>query len=150
VFLEKVVVDAWLVIETLEESRGHELEKIAVTLGVLTQQKKMVRTAHAGLTDIAALWRGAWGWRGLSTIVAAPAGDIDFATDDGLDPVCGGLVIEIRSGEEVSVIGNGHRGHAPPGGFRDELGSFTSAVKETVVGMQMKVNEPRLAHARTF
>ena len=48
---------------------------------------------------------------------------------------------------EISVVGNGHSGHAPPRRFGNKFTRFASAVEKTVVGVQMQMNEGRCFHA---
>jgi len=46
-------------------------------------------------------------------------------------------VVEMLGGEEVAVIGDGYRGHAPAGGFVNQFRDVASAVEKTVIGVQM-------------
>ncbi len=80
----------------------------------------------------------------------AAFGDIDFATDDGLDVALAGFVEEIRGGEEISVVGDGHGGHLLAGRFIQKLGGLASPVEQAVIRMNVKMNELRLAHGTRF
>jgi len=74
--------------------------------------------------------------------------DVHFAADDGFDTVSGGLMIEIRGAEKISVVGDGYGGHSAARCFGGEFADFASAVQKRVVRVQMKVNEVRGIHAK--
>jgi hypothetical protein len=44
------------------------------------------------------------------------------------------------------VVGDGHGGHLLPGGFVEKLGGFAGTVEETVVCVEVQVNELGIAH----
>jgi hypothetical protein len=83
-----------------------------------------------------------------ATIFVIVRRDIHFAADDGFYAVGGGLMIEIRGGEKVAVVGYGDGGHSAARGFGGEFADFTSAVQKRVVRVQMKVNKVRGIHAK--
>jgi hypothetical protein len=74
--------------------------------------------------------------------------DVHFAADDGFYAVGGGLVIKIRSGEKIAVVGYGDSGHAAAGRFGGKFADFAGAVQQRIVRVQMKVNEVRSIHAK--
>jgi hypothetical protein len=74
--------------------------------------------------------------------------DIHFAADDGLNTVGSGLMIEIRGGEKISVVGYGDGGHPAARGFGGKFADFASAVQKRVIRVQMKVNKVRGIHAK--
>jgi hypothetical protein len=74
--------------------------------------------------------------------------DVHFAADDGLHAVRRGLMIEIRGGKKITVVGYGDGGHSAARGFGSEFADFASAVQKRVVRVQMKVNEVQGIHAK--
>ena len=52
-------------------------------------------------------------------------------------------MIEIRGGEKIAVVGDGHRGHAPPRRFGRQFADFAGAVQKTIVRVQMQMYEVR-------
>jgi hypothetical protein len=72
-----------------------------------------------------------FGFRSLNFMAAGR--DVNFTPDDGLHAASGGLVVEMRRGEEIAVIGDGNRWHAAPRGFRREFSYFTRAVEKRVI-----------------
>jgi len=84
---------------------------------------------------------------GVSTaVVTAALGDVDFATDDGLDAAGGGFMGEIGGGEEIAVVSDRNSGHAAARCLVQHLGHVAGAVEEREVRVQMKMNEIRMAH----
>ncbi len=75
---------------------------------------------------------------------------IDFAADDGLDVPLAGFVEEIRGGEEIAVVGNGHRGHFLARCLVQQLGGLTSSVEQAEIGMNVQMNELGLTHGPPF
>ncbi len=86
----------------------------------------------------------------LAAIVPASLGDIHFAADDGLHASRLGRVIERFRGKQVSVIGDGHRRHLPPRCFIDDLFEVARAIQQTVIRVQMQVNESGSFHAERY
>ncbi len=101
------MVDARLVIEAVEKARGNELDQIAVALVVLAQQHEMIRALGVGAAILVVVRR-----------------DVNFAADDRLYAVSRGLVVKIRGGEKIAVVGDGDRRHAAPRGLRGEFDRF--------------------------
>jgi len=108
----------------------------------------MIRAAHSGFGVAAILAVAAIGF--FAAIVAAALGHIDFAADDGLDVALAGFIEEIRGGEEIAVVRDRHCGHLLAGCFIQELGGFASSVEQAVIGVDVKMNELRLAHGTRF
>ena len=125
------MIYARFVIEAVEISGGNELDQILVTLFVFAEQDEVIRALGAGAAIFVIVWR-----------------DIHFAADDWLYAVGGGLVIKIRGGEKIAVVGDGDGGHAAARGFGGQFADFAGAVEKRVVRVQMKVNEVRGIHAK--
>src|SRR6266853_326286 len=88
--------------------------------------------------------------RRFAAVVAASLGDIDFATDDGLDAARFRRLIKRFGGEKIAVIRDGHGGHPSARGFVDNFFEVAGSVQKTVVRMQMQVNESRSFHAEGY
>ena len=82
-----------------------------------------------------------------TAIVTAAARHVYFTADDGFDAATGGLVVKLLGGKQITVVGDGHGGHASPGRLGHQFGDFTSAVEKAVVSMKMKMDEARSFHA---
>ena len=91
---KKFLADTRLVIKTAQRSLGGDFDQIAIAFIVLHQHRQVV----IGVT---------FGWRAMIVFLA----DVEFATQDRLDPCCFGEVIKIRRAEYISVIGYRDRGH---------------------------------------
>ena len=140
---EEIVVDARLVVETFEIAGGDELDEIAVALEGFAEEHEVIGAAGAGLEVVAIIGRGAGFFAAVET---AALGDVNFAADDGLDVALAGFMEEIGGGEEVAVVGDGHGGHFLAGGLVEKFGGFTRTVEEAEVGVNVQVNELRIAH----
>ncbi len=126
VFCEQFVIDARLVVKAVEVAGGNELDQILVAFFVFAKQDEMIRALGIGAAVLVIVRR-----------------DVHFAADDRLHAVRGGLMIEIRGGEKIAVVGDGDGGHAPARGFRRQFADFAGSVQERVVRVQMQMNEVR-------
>ena len=120
VFREQLMIYARLVVKAVEISGGNQLDEILVALFVLAEQHEVIRALRA-----------------RAAIFVIVRRDIHFAADDRLYAVGGGLVIEIRGGEKIAVVGDCDRGHSPARGFGGQFADFACAVQERVVRVQM-------------
>jgi hypothetical protein len=57
------------------------------------------------------------------------------------------LVIEVRGGEEIAVIGDGDGGHPSARCFGGQFANFASAVEKRVVRVEVQMYEVRIRHA---
>jgi hypothetical protein len=73
---------------------------------------------------------------------------VDFASNDGFDPVRFCLVEEICGSKQIAMIGDGNGRHTPARGFGGKLADFAGAIQKRIVRVQMKVNEVRRSHAK--
>ena len=108
----------------------------------------MIRAAHPGFGVAAIL--GVASIRFLSSVVATALRHVNFAADDGLDVALTGFIKEIGRSKEIAVIGDGYGGHLLAGRFIQELGGLASPVEQTVIGVNVKMNELRLTHGTRF
>jgi hypothetical protein len=82
VFAEQFVIDARLVVKAFQKTSGNQFDEIAVALQIFAQEDKVISAASTGL-KIVSLVGGLAGF--FPAVVAAALGDVNFATDDGLD-----------------------------------------------------------------
>ena len=80
------------------------------------------------------------------TVCVTASRDVDFATDDGLDPLLQGSFIEANCSKKVSVIRNGSGRHLQFSHPIHDRTDFAGAVEEAVVSVKMKMNEFGLIH----
>src|SRR6266478_1288147 len=104
----------------------------------------MIRTAHPRLGIAAILPVAAIGF--VAAVMAAAFSQVDFAADDGLDVALAGFIEEIGGSKEVAMVGDGHGRHFLPRRFIQKLGGFAGSIEQTVIRMNVKMNELRLAH----
>jgi hypothetical protein len=86
---------------------------------------------------------------GASGFMAARR-DINFASDDGLNAARRSFVIEIGSGEQISMVGDGNGGHSAARGFVDEFADIAGPIQQREIGMQMEMYKVRLSHAGIY
>ena len=96
ILFEQLPVDSRLVIEALLITKGDQLAQVAVSLFIFTQKNEVVIRRPAVLSVLNE---------------ARTRCDIDFAADDGFQSAGLHLGIEFYCGEQIAVVGNGHRGH---------------------------------------
>ncbi len=125
VALEKLPVDARLVVVALEVAERRELDQVRVTL-VRLGEKREVRVALRLRVPV--------------------VGDVDLAADDRLDPRCAGLAVELDRAGERAVVREGHGGHLEARSLRDEPGNPTRPVEDRVLRVDVQVDEGRCGH----
>src|SRR5713226_927675 len=108
----------------------------------------MIRAAHAGFGVAAIL--GVAPICFFAAVMPAALGHVDFAANDGLDVAFAGFIEKIGGGKEISVVGDSHGGHFLAGSFIQELGGLAGPIEQTVIGVNVKMNELRLAHGTRF
>ena len=86
----------------------------------------------------------------IASVVPAALGDVDLAPDDGLDVPLAGFVEEIRCGEKIAVVGDGHGGHLLARSLIEKLRSLASPVEQAVIGVDVEMNELGLPHGLQF
>jgi hypothetical protein len=128
---EQILINTRLVVEAFEEGRGNHLDEVLVAFLVLAKQDEVVVAVAVGA--------------GLVSLL----GNVHFATDDGLNPLGFGGVVETDGAEEVAVIGHGDGGHFLLGDDLHELIDFARAVEQRIVGVVVEVNEGSLGHRDT-
>src|SRR5258708_12870149 len=88
--------------------------------------------------------------RRFAAVVAASLGDIDFATDDGLDAARFRRLIKRFGGEKIAVIRDGHGGPPPAPGFGDHFFEDAGSAHKAVDPMRLPTHEPTRFHARHY
>ena len=102
------------------------MNQIAVAFVVLAQKHQVIRALRIRAAVLVIVRR-----------------DVHFAADDRLDAVRRGLVIKIRRGKKIAMVGHGHSGHAAPRRFLGQLADFASSVEKGVIRVQMQMYEVR-------
>jgi uncharacterized protein len=85
--------------------------------------------------------------RRFAAIVPASLRDVHFAADDRLHAARLGRVIKRFRREQIPVIGDGHRRHLPARRLVDHFLEVASPVQQTIIRVQMQVNESGSFHA---
>ena len=49
VLREQIVIDAWLVVEPFKKAGGNQFDQVAIALGILAEQNKVIVAALTGL-----------------------------------------------------------------------------------------------------
>ena len=112
---------------------GDQLDEVSVTPLVLAQEHEVVRPV------------------GIRRAVEAIRGrHIDFTADNRLEAAFECRVVELDSGEEISMVGDGHGGHFELRGTVHHPGDFTRAIEQTVVSVKMQVDEIFRTHREAF
>jgi len=125
------LVDPGAVIETLQISRRGQLHQVSVALKVLRQQDQMA----GGLAgSVSALVKTACG------------GNVGFASDDRLDAVSVGCLIEADGAEHVPVIGQGDRRHLVFLRRFEQRIEPDRSVEKTELRMDMQMDKVRVFH----
>ena len=123
VLLEQLHVDPGLVVETVCECQGVQLDDVLISPFVLCQQHQMEKAPILGIVAL--------------HVVA----HVELTTDDGLDSVRLGLLVKFKRSEHVSVIGDCHgREIALFTGVPDALNARRT-VQQAVFGMKMQMYE---------
>jgi hypothetical protein len=68
-------------------------------------------------------------------------GDIGLIADDGPYVGLQGLMVELNSAEEVTVVGEGERGHTEAPGSLHQVIYARRAVKKAVVAVDVKMDK---------
>src|SRR5689334_19459473 len=121
---QHILIDPGLVIETVDVGGGGELDEIAISLLILTEQDEVVGTFGIG-----------------GAIKPAARGDIDLAADNRFDAALFCRLVEFYRPKHVSMVSHGDGGHLKRLSPRHELVDFAGAIEQTVVSMKMKMDE---------
>ena len=129
---EKLAIDARLVVETLEERPGHQLDEVLVPRAITNEDRQMVRALVAAVLR-AALLPPAWR-------------HVELAAEDRLDAGLLGRQVEVDCAEEVPVIGERDRREPELLCLLDQLLELCGAVEQAVLGMHVQVDEFAVPH----
>src|SRR5215472_11973778 len=132
-----------LVVKAFKEAGRHQLDQVVVALQRFAKQNQMIRAAHARL-ELAAVLPVAGGL--LCPVKPAALGHVNFAADNRLDVALARFVEKICGCEEIPVIRDGHRRHFLPRSLIEKFGSLARPVKQTEIGVDVKMYELRLPH----
>jgi hypothetical protein len=126
VLAEDLLVDARLVIESLDVGPGYQADEVSVPLVRFGQQNEVMRLFRARLR---------------LSVMPGSGGHIHLGAYDGLDPFPVRLLVEVHRADHAPVVGQRHGGHTHPRDFAHEVLDLDRPVEEAVLGMQMQVDE---------
>ena len=75
---------------------------------------------------------------------------VHFAADNWFHITLAGFVEKISRGEQVSMVGYGHRGHLLAGRFVQQLASLAGAIKQTEIRVNVEMNKFWFCHEIQF
>src|SRR5882762_770738 len=132
VLREQLVVDPGLVVVALEVRPGDELDEVLVARAIADEDREVVGFL------VAAVLRAA--------LLAAARRDVELAAHDRLDAGLLGRQVEIDRAEEIAMIGQRDRREAQLLRLLDELLELGGAVEQTVLGVNVQVDEVAMLH----
>jgi len=120
-------VGARLVVEAVEVRVGDQLQQVLVALEVFRDQPEVI-VAFAVL--------------GLAGLFETRLfHEVHFATDQGLDALVLGRLVELDRAKHVSMVRQRDGLHAQLGRARHQAVDLTRAIEQTVVGVEMEMDE---------
>ena len=127
---EKFLVDARLVMKTVEMRLGNELHQVSISRLILGQQREVIgRIAHR-----------------CRPICDRTGRHVSFATNDRLDAGARRFLVKFDRAEEISVIGDGDRRHLEFLRFFHQLLHPHRTIQERILGVQVEMNEGITGH----
>jgi hypothetical protein len=130
-FGQELFVDSRLVIKALKIAMRNKLYQVLVPYIALAKQDQVMV--------------GFFPLRG-GTVCMTASRDVDFATDDRLDPLLQGCFIKADRSKKVSMIRDSGGRHFQFSHPVDDRAYFTGAIEKAVIGVKMEMNELRLIH----
>ena len=124
---ERLQVGPRLVVEPLEMGVAHQLQQVLVALDVAGDE--------AQVEDAAALVAAALLFQ------TRALGEVEFAPDEGLDPLALGHRVKINRAEQIAVVGQGQGAHAELARPLGQLVDPAGPVQQAVVRMDMEMDE---------
>ncbi len=88
--LEQLDIDAGTIVKTFQIAEGDEFDQILIAGSIFGQQNQMIALIGTTVFELASL-----------------PGNVDFTTDNGLDPVFEGQVVKLNSSKQVAMIREG-------------------------------------------
>ncbi len=125
VLREVLPVDARLVVVAVDVGVGHEPAQVLVA-GHVLREKDQVERLGVGLA---------------LAVVHRPTGDVRLHSDDRLDVLGGGRLVEGDGSVERAVVGQGDRIHPVRGGRVDDLTHPPEPVEKAELGVDVEVGE---------
>ena len=130
---QNFLVDARLVIIALDVGGGGEPDQVFITGFILGQENQVVvnvaTPASAGFL-----------------FQAASRGDINFATDNGLDPLVQRRLVKINGAVENAVVGDAERGKFQFVRFFHQFVQTAGPIEQGKLAVQMEVNKVGVRH----
>src|SRR5437588_10279624 len=91
---KQIVINARAIVEALEETGGDQFDQIVITLERLAEEHEMIRATHSGFGVAAILAVAPICF--FAAVMTAALGDVEFASDDGLDVALARLLVAVR------------------------------------------------------
>ncbi len=123
--LEQRVIDARLVVKTVDKALGHQLHEIPVAGVILRQQHQMPLI----------------GIRPRIAVEAGTGGRVYLTANDGRDAGCPAGLVEIHDAIKHAVVRDGQMGHAQFLRPRHQRPHTRGAVEQAEFGMHMQMGE---------
>ena len=124
--LQLALVGTRLVIETVDEGIGGEVKEVLPTHHVLREKHQVITSIHH---------------TGPSSIASIPTGDICFDSENRLDALLPGVIMELDGGMKIAVIGDRHRIHSESGDLIDETWHGVATIQQGILRVQMEMHE---------
>ena len=123
---EDFLVDARLVVEAVDVSRGGELQEVLIPDAVLGQEEQVVPAVLGA---------------GVAAVATVAGSHVGLEADDGLHPGFDALVVELDRAEEGAVVGDGDRRHAKLFGAGGQVRAAAGAVQQRILAVDVQVDE---------
>ncbi len=120
------MVNAGIVIESIQLCSRGDLQQVLIAGHVLGQQQQMGRLSVC-----------------LGLVGHPVMGQISLHPDDRLDTLIFGLGEEIDHSEHGAVIGDPQSGHLQFFGAGDQLGNMAETIQQGILGMHMQMDKIR-------
>ena len=122
---KKLLIDARLIIISLDVGEGYELNQIAIAAFIFCKQNQMIvsRAVYLG------------------TLLPLTRGKVDLTTDDGMNALRLGLLIKCNSSIHNTVIGHGDRIHAEFLRPTYKLFNAACTIQQAVLCMYMQMRK---------
>ena len=121
---QNLAIHAGLVVEAFQMRARDQLDQVLVAGIVLGEDGHVVRAALVGVS-----------------VVPTAGRDVHFASDDGLDALGLGELVEVYRAVHPAVIGNGEAVHAQLARSLNQRLEPAETVQHRVLGMRVKVGE---------
>ena len=128
---QQLLVNSRFIVKTLEMRGRDQLDKIAISFGIGSEQCQMERSFLTG--------------RGVA-IAKRPGCHVSLAADDWSNASPFGRLVKLYRTVEIAMVGNRNRRHSEFGGLRDQVFRSNRSVQQGVFCVAMQMNERNRSH----